>query len=183
MKAGTLLLLWIVILTCTTRGEQRDPVSHETITRHARPRIAGEVFDPQESDPRLRAIFAEADLEAEYAVRNTPRNKQFIFRFWQRKKAILRKKHRLDWKTPGELNPTITYGSYGQPSLTAGEIREISSMIGRALRNKEERIVSVERTFDGTINVWTTHGETRDRGTYVVARVAGGWKIVAREVP
>ena len=167
----------------SARREQRDPVSHETITRHARPRIAGEVFDPQENDPRLRAIFADADSEAEYAVRNTPRNKRFIFRFWLIKKTILKKKYRLDWKTPAELNPTIAYASYGQPSLTAGEIREISSMIRRALRNNEERIVSVERTFDGTINVWTTVGETRDRGTYVVAKVAGEWKIVAREVP
>ena len=176
-------MILVLLLTCTTRGNQRDPIYRETAIRQARPRAPGEKFDSQESQARLRDVFMAADAEAERAVGNVPRDKHFIFRFWSAKKRILRQKHSIDWKTPAELNPKILYDSYGQPALTSGEVNEISTMIRRELRHKDERIVSVERTFDGTIDVWTTLGNTADRGKYVINKVAGKWKIVGREMP
>jgi hypothetical protein len=181
------LALFVEVLATSciySAGElQRDPISHETAIRQARPRALGEKFDSQENDSRLRDVFVAADAEAERAVGNVPRDKHFIFRFWSAKKKILRQKHSIDWKTPAELNPRIMYDSYGQPALTSREVSEISAMIRRELPNKGEKIVSIERTLDGTINVWTTLGNTADRGKYVITKVASKWKIVDREVP
>ena len=143
--------------------------------------MAGEIFDPQETDPRLRTAFAEADVLAEYSVRNVPRDRRFVFKFWLAKKAILKQKHGIAWRTPAELNPNITYEAYGQPAVTARERCEISAMMDRQLRGKYENVVSIERTFYGTINVWTKVGNTDERGQYTVAKTNGRWKIVDRQ--
>jgi hypothetical protein len=187
MKRLTILFCLAVLTIqpqlCSAGASQTDPISHETITRHARPRAPGEIFDSQEADPRLRGIFAEVDFQAEHAVRNVPRDKRFVFRFWLVKKQILKEKHGIDWKTPAELNPNISYQSYGQPTITAEELRQISAIIGPEARGKGEKIVSVERTFDGTVNVWTTVRNTRDRNKYLVTKVGTKWKITSRELP
>lgn len=186
MKPVALAVLLVAVLApnaWSERRSQRDPISHETAIRQARPRAKGEVFDPQETDPRLRDIFVKTDLLAERAVRNIPRDKRFIFRFWLVKKQMLKRTHGIDWKTPAELNPSITYKSYGQPALMAQEVREIEAMMDHEVRSKSETIVSVERMFDGTIDVWTTVGNTGDRGKYVVSKVGRKWKIIDREVP
>lgn len=78
--------------------------------------MAGEQFDPQERDPRLRGMFAAADAKAERAVANVPRDRRFVFRFWTAKKRVLKAKYGISWKTPAEINPTIVYDSYGQPA-------------------------------------------------------------------
>lgn len=180
MKMLCLLLVFLVVLSsaCRLQAGGRDPVSHETATRQARSRLAGEKFDPQESDPKLRAVFAAVDAEAERAVGNVARNQQFILRFWSIKKQLLRKKYGIDWRTPSELNPGIAYESYGQPRITQQEIREISPIIQRQFHHRHEKIVSFERTFEGEINVWTKFGETEDRGMYVVRRRNNSWKIL-----
>jgi hypothetical protein len=186
MKPFALVVLLAAVMlpnAWSARRNQRDPINHETAIRQARPRAIGEIFDPKETDLRLRDIFVKTDLLAERAVRNIPRDKRFIFRFWLIKKQMLKRKHGIDWKTPAELNPNITYGSYGQPALMAQEVCEIAAMIDREVRSKGEKIVSIERTFDGTIDVWTTLGNTADRGKYGVAKVGGKWKIVDRQVP
>lgn len=182
MKLAALRLLVLCVLISTSLspllGSDRDPVSHETATRQARPRLEGEKFDPQENEPRLRDVFATADAEAERAVGNVPRNERFIFHFWSVKKRILRQKHEIDWKTPAELNPDIVYDSYGQPRVTAREIREITPVVEKQMRHREEKIANFERTFEGDINVWTKIGKTDDRGRYVVRRRNKAWKIV-----
>src|SRR5713226_3578654 len=119
MKLVAMLRTFFILLLAMTSSDamqaiQRDPVSHETATRQARPRLAGEKFDPQESDLRLRNVFAAADREAERGVANVRRDERFIFHFWSIKKRILRRKYGIDWKTPAELNPSIVYDSYGQ---------------------------------------------------------------------
>lgn len=186
MKAFALIVLLAAVAApeaWSARRIQRDPISRETAIRQVRPRAIGESFDPQETAPRLADIFVKTDLLAERAVRNIRRDKQFIFRFWLVKKRILKREYGIDWKTPAELNPNITYESYGQPALLAQEIREIAAMLDHELRSKRERIVSVERAFDGTINVWTTAGNTGDRRNYVVSKIHGRWKLLDREVP
>jgi hypothetical protein len=175
-----LLLVFLVALPffCPMQGSDRDPVSHETATRQARPRLAGEKFDPQESDPQLRSIFAAVDAEAERVVGNANRDGRFIFRFWSVKKRMLRRKHRIDWKTPAELNPSITYDSYGRPRVTPGEIREITSIIEKQMHHRGEKIAYFERTFDGSINVWTKVDNREERGRYVVRTEDHTWKII-----
>lgn len=179
-----LLLGFLVLMPafCAVHGGSRDPVSHETATRQARPRLRGEKFDPRESDPQLRRIFALVDAAAERAVSNTPRDERFIFHFWSVKKRMLRQKHGIDWKTPAELNPNIAYDSYGQPRVTAREIREITPLVQKQMRQKEEKITSFERTFEGDVNVWTQIGKTDQQRRYVIRRENNIWKIVHHEL-
>jgi hypothetical protein len=174
----SLLCLLMVLPFFPVHGGGRDPVSHETATRQARPRVPGEKFDPQENDPQLRRVFAVVDAEAERAVGNTPRDERFIFHFWSVKKRILQQKHGIDWKTPAELNPNIAYDSYGQPRLTAREIGEITPIVQKQMHRRNEKIVTFERTFEGVIEVWTKIGNTDDRGLYIVRRENNTWMIV-----
>jgi len=186
MKALALIVLLAAVAApagWSARRIQRDPISRETTIRQVRPRAIGEIFDAQETAPRLHDIFAKTDLLAERAVRDIPRDMRFIFRFWLVKKRILKRKYGIDWKTPAELNPNINYESYGQRALMAREIREITAMLDHEVRGKGEKIVSVERTFDGTVNVWTTVGNTGDRSNYIVSKMGSRWKVIDREVP
>jgi hypothetical protein len=160
------------------QGSDRDPVSHETATRQARPYLPGEKFDPQESDPQLRSVFAAVDAEAERAVGDVRRDERFIFRFWSVKKRILQQKYRINWKTPAELNPSIVYNSYGRPQVTRREIREIIPIIQKQMHHRREKIAYFERTLDGSINVWTKVDNTEESGRYVVRRYHQAWKVV-----
>jgi hypothetical protein len=157
-----------------------DPVIHETAVRQARPRLAGEQFDPQECDLRLRGMFATADAEAERAVANVPRDQQFIFRFWAAKKRVLKDKYRISWKTPAEINPTIAYDSYGQPRVTRHEIREITPVVQKQIHDPNEKIKTFERTFEGTVYVWTRVGKF-ELGRYLVQRKGDRWRFVRRD--
>jgi len=154
-------------------------VSQETVIRQRRPRLEGEKFDPQESNPRFRSVFARADAAAERRVGNIPRDKKFIFYFWSVKKEILERTYGINWKTPAELNPSILYDSYGQPQLTAREIRRITPIVQKHLHHIGEKITSFERTFDGDVYVWTRVGNAEARGQYVVTAAGQSWKITA----
>ena len=81
MFARVLVLIAAIGLSSAAYAIQPDPIYRETIIRHARPRIVGEKFDPQESDPKLRAAFAAADAAAERRVGNVKRDGKFIFHF------------------------------------------------------------------------------------------------------
>jgi hypothetical protein len=157
-----------------------DPVIHETAIRQARPRLAGEQFDHQERDPRLRGMFAAADAEAERAVANVPRDQKFVFRFWAAKKRVLKDKYGIIWRTPAEINPTIAYDSYGQPRMTKYEIIEITQVVQKQIHDPNEKITTFERTFEGTVYVWTRVGEF-ELGRYLVERKAGRWKFIRRD--
>jgi hypothetical protein len=175
------LLVGCTILLASPRPVfASDPVIHETAIRQARPRLAGEQFDPQERDPRLRVIFAAADAEAERTVTNVLRDQQFIVRFWAAKKKVLKDKYRIGWKTPAEINPTIAYDSYGQPRMTRREIREITPVVQKQIHDPNEKIKDLERTFEGTVYVWTRVGEF-ERGRYLVQRKGDRWTFVRRD--
>jgi hypothetical protein len=177
---GRLLFGCIILIASPRPVCASDPVIHETAIRQARPRLAGEQFDPQERDPRLHRMFAAADAQAERAVANVPRNQQFIFRFWAAKKRVLKDKYGIGWKTPAEINPTIAYDSYGQPHVTKDEIREITPIVQKQIHNPNEKIKTFERTFEGTVYVWTRVGEF-EFGRYLVQRKGDGWKFVRRD--
>src|SRR5438067_2189468 len=129
MLARFLALCGLVAVSSIAYAIQADPVWRETAVRHARPRAAGEKFDPQESDPKLREVFAAADAAAKRRVANVKRDEKFIFHFWSAKKDVLRHKYGIDWKSPAELNPQMAYASYGQPQITQREIDEITPVI------------------------------------------------------
>jgi hypothetical protein len=180
VKVAILGLLWgCAIFVACSPVLASDPVSHETVTRQRRPRLDGEKFDPQESDPRRRSVFAAADAKAERAVANVPRDNQFISRFWTAKKEILRRQYEINWKTPAELNPTIIYDSYGQPRLTSREISEVTPTVKKLIRNPTEKIESFERDFDGAILVWTRVGK-HERGRYTLRKDGHFWKVTDR---
>ena len=170
---------WVILslafaITCHAEIPFRDPVYRETALRHSRPLDAAEKVDPQESAPKLRAAFATADAEAERRVANVKRDNNFIFRFWSAKKEILRKQYGVDWETPGELNPQITYDSYGQRQITERETREITPVVRRRTSNQ---IFSIERDYQGKVRAWT-RGIADESIAYVVRLERGRWKIV-----
>ena len=175
MSARVLAFCAVVAITSAAYAIQPDPIYRETIIRDARPRIAGEKFDPQESDPKLRATFAAADAAAERRVGNVKRDSRFVFRFWSEKKKILRQMYNVDWKTPAELNPHIAYASYGQPQITQREASEIRPVIRRRTRRP---IATIERDFEGKVTVRMTP-DGNEATMYVVRKHGPVWKIVA----
>ena len=66
--SARILILVALFAASTAYAIQPDPIYRETIIRHARPRAAGERFDPQEDNPKLRVAFAAADAAAERAL-------------------------------------------------------------------------------------------------------------------
>ena len=175
MSARILALFAAFAIAATGHAIQPDPVYRETALRHSRPRTAGEKFDPQERDPKLRVAFAAADAAAERRVANVKRDQKFIFRFWSAKKDILLRQHGIDWRTPAELNPSIAYVSYGQRQITERESRDITRVIRKRTSSP---IRSIERDYTGKVRVWTDPGVSDESVAYVVRFEGGRWKIV-----
>lgn len=157
---------------------QPDAVYRETEVRQARPRLEGEVFDPQESDPALRDTFARVDRKAERAVGNVTRDSRFITEFWRVKKRILRKKYGIEWKTPAELNPNIAYANYGQPQVTAAEDRALRSLVVARLSASSEVIVGIDRSFEGVVRVWTRDPQADQSRLYRFAGHDESWTFI-----
>ncbi|MBS0578516.1 MAG: hypothetical protein JSR36_04555 [Proteobacteria bacterium] len=148
-----------------TQVIQPDPVYRETEVRQSRPRLNGEVFDPQESDPALRKKFALADRKAERVVGNVQRESNFILHFWDAKKRILRDQFGIQWKTPAELNPRIKYDGYG-PKITAAEEHALRALVAPRLSTGSEEVRGIDRSFEGLAEVWTSDSQTREIGLY-----------------
>ena len=174
MSARILALFAAFAIAATGHAIQPDPDYRETALRHSRPRMAGEKFDPQERDPKLRAAFAAADAAAERRVANAKRDQKFIFRFWSAKKDILLRQHSIEWKTPAELNPSIAYASYGQQQFTARESRDIARVIRR---RTSSRITRIERDYTGKVRVWTDPGSPDESVAYVVRSREGDGRL------
>jgi hypothetical protein len=157
---------------------QPDPVYRETEVRQSRPRLNGEVFDPQESDPALKAKFALVDRKAERIVGNVPRDSKFILHFWEAKKRILKDQFGIQWKTPAELNPHITYDGYGQPKITAAEDRALRALVAPRLSSSSKEVRGVDRSFEGVAEVWTSDSQTRQIGLYTFAGHDDQWTFI-----
>ena len=68
--------------------------------------------DPIERDPKYRDIFAKIDAEVTLALRDSQIKEGdlgYCHTFWHKKKEILRKKYKIHWKTPAEMNPFILF--------------------------------------------------------------------------
>lgn len=65
--------------------------------------------DPQEYDPILGKLIYEAEQEAEAELKDEFRCFGFCHLIWGTQKRILRDKYNIDWKTPAEMNPNITF--------------------------------------------------------------------------
>jgi hypothetical protein len=63
-------------------------------------------IDPKETDSRYKEIIKRAGIEAEKIV--TQKNPDMVIGkcvlVWMEQKRILKEKHKIDWKSPGELN-------------------------------------------------------------------------------
>jgi hypothetical protein len=68
-----------------------------------------EKHDPLQNDPRYRRAFQETEIKTERKLAGVQRGLGFVHLYWETKKQILRKDYGLDWKTPAELNPNISY--------------------------------------------------------------------------
>ena len=170
-------LVILLVLCATFVAYAADPVYRETELRHSRPLTAGERYDAQEDDPKLRDAFVAADAAAERRVGNVKRDDHFIFAFWAEKKAILRDKYHIDWKTPAELNPQIAYISYGQRRVTAQEIAEITVVVQQRTKR---HITLIERDPKGVVRVWFP-AEGNEAMIYIVEKQGNAWKIVTED--
>jgi hypothetical protein len=174
MSARLVILLLLCAVSATYAA---DPVYRETELRHSRPLAAGERYDPQEDDPKRRAAFAAADAAAERRVGNVKRDDRFIFAFWAEKKAILRDKYHIEWKTPAELNPQITYISYGQRKVSEQEIAEITAVVEQRTKR---HITRIDRDPKGVVRVWFP-AEGNEAMIYIVEKQGNAWKIVTED--
>jgi len=158
-----LLVIPLLAVSCASTNEeiQPDPIYRETEIRHSRPRLAGEVFDSKESDPAYKEIFAGADKSAERAVGNVPRDSDFVFHFWEEKKRILKSEYGIDWESPAELNPHISYGRNGQPGISSTESDAARAVVSANLVSESEEIVGEYRTFRGELFVVTQDSDSR----------------------
>jgi hypothetical protein len=146
--------------------------------RQSRPRLNGEVFDPQESDPALKDKFALVDRKAERVVGNVKRDSKFILHFWDAKKRILKDQFGIQWKTPVELNPGIKYDGYGQPKITAAEDRALRALVAPRLSSRSEEVRGVDRSFEGIAEVWTSNRQTQQIGLYTFAGHDDQWTFI-----
>jgi len=165
--------------SCVASSIQRDPISRETEIRQSRPRLEAERFDSQEHDPALASAFLAADLKAERAVGNVPRDSEFILRFWQVKKKILQRELDIDWQSPAELNPDIAYGPYGQPQITETEHATIVSLVRQRAVGTDEEVVGAWRTFEGVVFVATRGATSGDLRHYELQGCEDTWTMVA----
>ena len=68
--------------------------------------------DSIERDSRYRDIFAKIDDEVTEALRDSQIKEGdlgYCHTFWHKNKEILRKKYKIRWKTPAEMNPFILF--------------------------------------------------------------------------
>jgi len=156
----------------------RDPVYRETEVRHARPRLDGEQFDPQEADPTLTSAFSIVDRKAERVVGNVPRDENFITHFWQAKQRILQSEYGISWRTPAELNPQVKYLSYGQAALMSLEEEALREAMATRVAPGES-VRGMWREFDGKTNVSTYTASTDTGRIYEFSGHDRQWDFVA----
>jgi hypothetical protein len=122
--------------------------------------------------------MAAADAAAERRVANVKRDEKFALSFWAANEADSSRDvpHRVE--SPAKLSPTIVYASYGQPRLTAAEIRAITSIVDRRLRGRDQTIISMERTFEGAVEVRTTSPGAEGVGLRAAPATVADWRLV-----
>jgi hypothetical protein len=178
MPRFLLMVISLLALSCASTDIPPDPVYRETEVRQQRTRVDGEIFDVQESNARLRPSFTEADREAELVVRNMPRDEKFIINFWKEKQKVLRGRYSIGWKTPAELNPTISYGNYGQPLVTAKERASLVDAVQQHLVSANELILTAWRTYQGAVYIATRDTNTSEARHYEFSGHDQTWTFV-----
>lgn len=66
-------------------------------------------YDPIEDDPSAQPALRAAEREAKEVLKDAPRGMGFCHWHWGTKKAILKEKYRIEWRTPAELNPQVAF--------------------------------------------------------------------------
>lgn len=138
---------------------QPDPIFRETTVRHSRPKDPQERYDPQEYDPALQSVFAEADAITERLVGNVARDEYFGSTFWATKKRLLSQEYDIDWRSPAEINPSIEYGSYGQRKLSDTEKSNIRAVVRHYLESESAEASLIQRRFEGEVRAYAAKGD------------------------
>ena len=68
-------------------------------------------YDPQERDPKKRALIKAAETEAEYSMEQdrTIELEGSCHILWERQQDILREKYGIKWRTPADMNPDVMF--------------------------------------------------------------------------
>ena len=119
MTAQALCIIIAVSLIGCSSLRSNDPSVVARVERHGivycniymADESISEYRDAVELDPKTKEVFAQIDAEVEAAlVDNSHRGKiGFVHTFWAEKKKILKQKYKITWRSPGELNPLISY--------------------------------------------------------------------------
>lgn len=74
-------------------------------------RASGLAYDPVEDDPRYAEAFRTIDdeVKAEMARLGNVQQRGSVHRYWATKKGLLKRKHGIDWRDPGEMNPHVIF--------------------------------------------------------------------------
>lgn len=65
--------------------------------------------DPIEYTWKWEDIYYSLEDELEEQLDKVPRGMGFCFHYWRAKKALLKKKYNIDWKTPAMMNPNVLF--------------------------------------------------------------------------
>lgn len=69
-------------------------------------------FDPQEDKPNIKPLIEKAEREAKKTLKKYQVKKNvlgYCHSLWREQKRILKEKYNIDWKTPAEMNPNVTF--------------------------------------------------------------------------
>lgn len=171
-------LIFLIFMSFHSHARQPDPIYRETEIRNERPRASGEIFDIQEINPNLTLKFSEADKKAEIRVGNVNRDASFIHKFWQEKKSILLKDYNIEWRSPAELNPGISYGDYGQPEVTESEGEYILRYLESNGHSVSEAVIEIWREFEGAVHLSTEVENTNMMREYKLLGSQDQWKLI-----
>lgn len=69
-------------------------------------------YDPIERAPQYREIFQKIDKEIEESIAKRYGKEKFTgycFLFWDEKRTTLKQKYGIDWRSPADLNPDVSF--------------------------------------------------------------------------
>ena len=66
-------------------------------------------IDKSEKQLKNKKIFKEVEAILKEEFKGRPNTIGLCHKIWARKKRLLKERYNIDWKTPAELNPDITF--------------------------------------------------------------------------
>ena len=108
------ILLFLLVAGCSDRnssGGVSQDESTESDEEFEFQVTYGYGRDPIENDPRHLEVFRRIDSEVNQLLLNHPGKGQigFVHVFWQTKKERLKETYGIDWKSPADINTSISF--------------------------------------------------------------------------